>query len=61
MIEWPAGSVYDTCEGSWVVGSLIFALNDNVKALAHRKQRLDRDCLRNQIKMKKSGAENEVP
>ena len=45
MIEWPAVSVYDTYEGPWVVGSFIFALNDNLTALAHRKQRLiEADC-----------------
>ena len=42
MIEWPDVSDYDTYEGLWVVGSFIFALNDNLTALAHRKQRLDR-------------------
>ena len=42
VVEWPAGSIYDTYEESWVVGSFIFALNDNLTALAHRKQRLDR-------------------
>ena len=45
VVEWPAGSIYDTYEGSWVVGSFIFALNDNLTALAHRKQRLiEADC-----------------
>jgi len=45
VVELPAGSVYDTYEGSWVVGSFIFALNDNLDSLAHLKQRLiEADC-----------------
>ena len=40
VVEWSAGSIYDTYEGSWVVGSFILALNDNLNSLVQRLERL---------------------
>ena len=40
VVEWSAGSIYDTYEGSWVVGSFILALNDNFDSLVQRLERL---------------------
>ena len=42
VVEWPAGTSHDTHEGSWVVCSLVFALNINIHGAAHRRQRLTR-------------------